>query len=62
MMGLLMKSSVLLHFPWIVLTCIGLLIFVGIYLGAIFRVYNPGNRQMYRAIETLPLEEGDGHV
>jgi cbb3-type cytochrome oxidase subunit 3 len=57
-----MKSSVLQSFPWIVLTCVGLLIFVGIYLGAILRVYNPKNRQLYRAIEALPLEEGEDHV
>jgi len=57
-----MKSSVLLHFQWITLTCIGLLIFFGIYVGAIFRVYSAKNRQMYRAIETLPLDEGDSHV
>lgn len=51
-----MKSSVLIHFPWIVLTCVGLLIFFSIYMGAILRVYHPRNRQLYRDIESLPLD------
>lgn len=51
-----MKSSVLVHFPWIVLTCVGLLIFVSIYVVAILRVYHPGNRKLYRDIASLPLD------
>lgn len=52
-----MKSTVLLNFQWPLLTCLGLVLFVGIYTVVWIRAWHPANKDMYRAISELPLED-----
>jgi cbb3-type cytochrome oxidase subunit 3 len=52
-----MNAQVLSHFQYPLLTAIGMLIFIAIFLVALVRVLNPGNRSMYRYIQSIPLNE-----
>lgn len=51
-----MKQQVLQHFemPW--LTCVGLLVFVAVFLGAVAWVTRRGGTEFYRALGRLPFE------
>ncbi len=51
-----MKAAVLSQFQYIWLTISGMMMFIGIFIIAVVRVFHPANRSMYSAIHTLPLE------
>jgi hypothetical protein len=43
------------HLPW--LTCVGLLLFVAVFLGAVLWVCRRESRAFYAAMERLPFDE-----
>ncbi len=49
-------SEALSHFPWTGLTCLALLIFMGLFAGVLFRVLNPRNRELFEHMKQLPFE------
>jgi cbb3-type cytochrome oxidase subunit 3 len=51
-----MKAEILSRFPHIWLSCIGLLLFVGVFLGALGWVFRKGSREFYSALSRGPLE------
>lgn len=51
-----MIVSTLAKFEYIELTCLGLVLFVAVFMGALSWVYRPGSTQVYKKIERLPLE------
>ncbi|NBV42054.1 cbb3-type cytochrome c oxidase subunit 3 [bacterium] len=52
-----MKQEVLAHFPLPMLTVIGMLIFIAIFVIALIRVLHPANRSMFEYIQDIPLKE-----
>jgi cbb3-type cytochrome oxidase subunit 3 len=55
---MLIKEA-LTHFPLPALTCIGLVLFISVFVGAVFWVYRPGSRAFYEALERTPLQDGE---
>ena len=49
------------YFTDVYLTSFGLLIFFGFFLGVIWWVTRPQNRELFRYTESLPFENGDQH-
>lgn len=52
-----LKSVVLSQFNLPILPTLSLLIFFGIFVGALFWVYRKGSSEFYSEIEKLPLKE-----
>lgn len=52
-----MKSLILSQFPMIYLTCAGLLIFFGFFIGVLAWVFRKGGREVYDRIAPMPLRE-----
>lgn len=52
-----MIKEALAQFPHIWLSCIGLLIFLTVFLAVLFRVNCQSQRKLYEKISELPLEE-----
>jgi len=57
-----MLSQVASKFPMIWLTCIGLLIFLGVFLGVLAWVFRKGSEEVYAKAALFPLggTESDG--
>lgn len=58
--------EVLSHFHLPFLSCIGLLLFMGVFLGALLWVFRKGSGQFYGKMSDLPLDivrqEGENRV
>lgn len=52
-----MKSEVLSQFPWTNLTCLGLLIFFGFFVGVLAWVLRKDLKQTYVEAQNIPLDE-----
>lgn len=52
-----MKADVLSLSEFAYLGQISLLIFLGVFLGALYRVLRPGAKQAYAELESLPLAD-----
>ena len=52
-----MKNEILAFFPYVELTCFGLLLFAGSYTAVIWSTYRKSSRKRFQYIETLPLDE-----
>lgn len=52
-----MKSEVLKLFPWIDLTCLGLILFFVFFVNVIFWVLRKDRSSIYSYIEKLPYSE-----
>jgi cbb3-type cytochrome oxidase subunit 3 len=52
-----MISQFLSHFPWPWLTCVGLLLFMGVFVGALFWVYRAEAAGVYSELASAPLRE-----
>jgi cbb3-type cytochrome oxidase subunit 3 len=50
-----MLSQVASKFPMIWLTCLGLLIFLGVFLGVLAWVYRRGSTELYQQIADAPF-------
>lgn len=56
-----MKKEGLAYFTDTYLTSIGLLIFFCFFLGVVWWTSRRHSRELYRRLETLPLQEGGAH-
>ena len=45
------------HLPW--LTCVGLLLFLGVFLGACVWVWRKDSEAFYKRLERLPFENSE---
>jgi cbb3-type cytochrome oxidase subunit 3 len=54
-----MIREVLSHFHLPFLSCIGLLLFMGVFIGALMWVFRRGSKELYTAMSDLPLERFD---
>ena len=52
-----MKSEVLKLFPWIDLSCLGLVIFFVFFIGVLYRVFSEENRPIFDYAQNIPLKE-----
>jgi cbb3-type cytochrome oxidase subunit 3 len=52
-----MKSQVLANFHLPILTCIALLIFIGVFVGAIFWINRRGSKPFYDQLSEMPLRD-----
>ena len=52
-----MIQEVLSHFPHIWVTCLGLLIFLSLFIVILFRLFLRSHRALYQQISHLPLQE-----
>ncbi len=52
-----MKQWALKDFEQIYLTCIGLIIFLGFYLGMLRWVLDPKRKEFYQKLSQIPLDE-----
>jgi cbb3-type cytochrome oxidase subunit 3 len=43
------------HLPW--LACVGLLLFLAVFVGAVLWIHRRGSREFYERLRELPLEE-----
>jgi cbb3-type cytochrome oxidase subunit 3 len=48
------------QFPHIWLTCLGLLIFLSVFIAVLIRVFRHSHRELYKNLSELPLQE-EGH-
>lgn len=51
-----MKAEALSKFPHIWLTCLGLLLFFGVFMGALAWVFRRGSVDFYAKLSASPLE------
>ncbi|MGZ3696761.1 MAG: CcoQ/FixQ family Cbb3-type cytochrome c oxidase assembly chaperone [Bdellovibrionota bacterium] len=51
-----MIQRVLSHYHLPLLTCLGLLLFMGVFIGALLWVYRKESADVYQALADLPLE------
>ncbi len=56
-----MLSQVASKFPMIWLTCLGLLIFLGVFLGVVAWVFRRGSTELYQQLAGAPLD-ADRHA
>ncbi|HTL11916.1 MAG TPA: cbb3-type cytochrome c oxidase subunit 3 [Bdellovibrionota bacterium] len=54
-----MIQSVLSHYPLTGLTCVGLLLFFAVFMGALLWVFRKGSSAVYTNLQNLPLQEGN---
>ena len=52
-----MKSQVLSMFPMAWLSCVGLIIFLLVFISAVFWAFRKQSHKLYQYMETLPLGE-----
>lgn len=52
-----MNKAALAQFPMTWLTCVALVLFFGVFVAAIIRVLKKSNREHFRYMESLPLEQ-----
>ncbi len=50
-------KEVLSHFHLPLLSCLGLVIFMGVFLGAVFWVNRKGSDSFYQSLGTMPLKD-----
>lgn len=43
------------------MSCVALLIFMGLFAGVLFHVFHPGNRELFEHRKYLPFEGGHHH-
>jgi hypothetical protein len=48
--------EVLSHFHLPVLSCLGLLLFFGVFVGMLFWIFRKGSDEFYQALSDLPVE------
>jgi cbb3-type cytochrome oxidase subunit 3 len=48
--------EVLSHFHLPLLSCVGLLLFMGVFVGALLWVFRRGSGEFYRKLSDLPLD------
>jgi|GEM_PF-637933 len=51
-----MISQALAHYQYPFLSCIGLFIFMAVFIGSIFWIFRKNGPDFYRFMENLPLE------
>ncbi len=51
-----MKSEALQHFQYIGLTCLGLLLFFIVFVGALLWVFRPRTKELYSYTEKIPFQ------
>ena len=56
-----MLAQVASQFPMIWLSCVALLIFLGVFLGVLAWVHRKGSSELYHAIAHQPLEGANHH-
>ena len=47
----------LVHYRFIGMSCVGLALFLGVFVGALLWIRRRGAADFYKKLETLPLEE-----
>lgn len=52
-----MIQESLKNFPFIWLTCIALLLFLGLFLGMLLWIFRKDSTAFYQKIQTLPLQK-----
>lgn len=52
-----MMQQVLAHYRLPVLSCIGLLLFLSVFSGAVAWVFRKGSGKFYASLESLPFNE-----
>jgi cbb3-type cytochrome oxidase subunit 3 len=52
-----MISQALSHYQHTLLTCVGLLLFLGVFIGSLLWTFRKNGRDFYHFMENLPLEE-----
>lgn len=52
-----MIQRVLLHYRLPALTCIGLLLFMSVFIGVLAWVFRKGSQEVYAGLEQFPLQE-----
>jgi cbb3-type cytochrome oxidase subunit 3 len=57
-----MMSSVLSKYHLPGLACLGLLIFFGVFVGAVAWIHRRGGAEFYRSLGKMPLDDGEGPV
>lgn len=57
-----MIQRVLSHIRLTELTCFGLILFMGVFLGALIWVFRKGSTDFYTSMESIPFNEGEIHV
>ncbi len=53
-----MHRDVLTHFPFLSLVVIGQLLFLTIFVGALFWVFRKGSKSFYDRMSSLPIDNG----
>jgi cbb3-type cytochrome oxidase subunit 3 len=48
--------DVLSHFHLPLLSCVGLLLFMGVFIGALMWVFRRGSKEFYQKLSDLPLD------
>lgn len=56
-----MKAMALSHFPYPVLSTIGMLLFLAVFIGAFLWTYRRAGKRSYAEIGALPLECEEPH-
>ncbi len=56
-----MLSQVASKFPMIWLTCLGLLLFFGVFLGVLFWIFRRGSTEHYQQMAAVPFQ-GDAGI
>lgn len=52
-----MMREVLSHYDLPILSCIGLLLFLGVFCGALIWVFRKGSSDFYAKLKNLPLQD-----
>jgi cbb3-type cytochrome oxidase subunit 3 len=52
-----MMSEALSRFPMVWLSCVGLLLFLGVFIGAVLWATRKGSGAIYERMGAIPLEE-----
>lgn len=53
-----MYANYIKHFPWMNLMILSEILFIVIFLGALFWVFRKGSEEFYKNLSQLPLEKG----
>ena len=56
-----MIQRVLAHYPQMALICIGMLLFMAIFIAALFWVFRKGSTRFYENLSRLPLKDLEAH-
>ena len=52
-----MIQKALLSFKWTGLTCVGLIVFMSVFMGVLLWVFRKGGSSFYSELESLPFQE-----